>query len=433
MNERKIGYRDIFKQREFMKTVIADIFNRFGDSIDSIAFTWLVYQVTQSAAWSAIIFGVNRIPSVIIQPFAGTIIEGRKKKAIMVITDIIRGICVGFIATALLLGFVDQWILLATTIVISTAEAFRMPASTALLPKLLDKKYYDFGLSLSKSASTVSELIGLGLAGAVITVTSVSAAIYIDMATFFLSALLMFSLRIKEETLTRAKVHAREYFNNLKEGFLYVKQNPNLSYFMVLAVFLNAVLVPINSLMAPLVSEVLHSTEFMLSLISIALTVGMLLGAMIYPYLSRRLSKRLIISLGGYSIAFIYFSFIIVGKFISSVIWMTIIIAFVTLAAGFAISLLSSFCGVEFVKNIEEGYMARTSAILNAGCVAAMPVVSLFISVVTGITSTAMIFIIAGGLDILICLKLCSKKVFARLKDKESNTANKMTVLEAEL
>ena len=61
------GYRQIFKQREFMKMTGANFINRFGDSIDMIAFTWLIFELTGSASWSAIMLGVNMIPNVLVQ------------------------------------------------------------------------------------------------------------------------------------------------------------------------------------------------------------------------------------------------------------------------------------------------------------------------------------------------------------------------------
>lgn len=35
----KIGYRDVFGQKEYLKLLIANLISRFGDSIDAIAFT----------------------------------------------------------------------------------------------------------------------------------------------------------------------------------------------------------------------------------------------------------------------------------------------------------------------------------------------------------------------------------------------------------
>ena len=84
------GYRQIFKQREFMKMTGANFINRFGDSIDMIAFTWLIFELTGSASWSAIMLGVNMIPNVLVQPFAGAIVERMEKKNIMIACDILR-------------------------------------------------------------------------------------------------------------------------------------------------------------------------------------------------------------------------------------------------------------------------------------------------------------------------------------------------------
>lgn len=75
----KVGYRNLLKQREYMKIMVAALINRFGDSIDAIASTWIVYELTGSAAWSAVIFGVNKVPSVIVTP-ACRCVGGRQEE-----------------------------------------------------------------------------------------------------------------------------------------------------------------------------------------------------------------------------------------------------------------------------------------------------------------------------------------------------------------
>lgn len=417
MESPKVGYKEVFKNKEYMKTVFAATINRFGDSIDSIAFVWLVYQVTQSAAWSAIIFGVNRIPTIFLQPFAGAIVENKNKKYTMVFTDIIRGLCVGFVATAFLAGFLDKWILLACTIVISCAEAFRGPASSALIPKLLTKDHYNYGLSLNSSACAAAELIGFGAAGIIIAAFHITTAIYIDMATFFISAFIILTLRIKEEKLAIGKLNVKEYLDNLKGGFNYLKDKKALRYFMLLAVFMNGILVPLNSLQAPLVNEVLHSDELMLSVLSIAITVGTILGAAAYPYISSKISMRAITCLGFYSFAAYYFTFVVAGRYIKSALLMYIIISLASFAVGIAISLVNTFANVEFIKNIEENYIARVSAILGAACITAIPLISFILSALAGLVQTAVIFIIASIIDVLLCICLCSKKRFIAIQN----------------
>ena len=128
--ETGIGYRDIFRQKEYCKVIAASLINRFGDSIDAVAYTWVIYEITGNAAWSAIIFGLNNLPSVLVAAFAGAWVEGRKKKNVMIATDLLRAICVAFVASA-----------------------YRGPANTALTPLVLDREYYEYGMSLQSTLS----------------------------------------------------------------------------------------------------------------------------------------------------------------------------------------------------------------------------------------------------------------------------------------
>ena len=103
--------------------MIAALINRFGDSIDAIAIHGLSMRITGNAAWSAIIYGVNRIPSIISTYVSRTWVEGQKK-TIMIVTDLIRcGQNIAFVATGGLFGFCGI-MLLVTTLTISTVEVF---------------------------------------------------------------------------------------------------------------------------------------------------------------------------------------------------------------------------------------------------------------------------------------------------------------------
>lgn len=419
--KKRIGYRDILNQKRYIKVILASVINRFGDSVDSIAFTWLVYQVTQSAAWSAVIFGVNKLPTIFLQPFAGAMVEEMNKKKVMVITDIIRGICVGGIATAMLLGIVNQWMLLGTTLVISSAEAFRNPASTALIPKLLERKYYEFGTALNSSISTVMELVGLGLAGAIIALGGISTAIYIDMATFFISALIIATLRNVTEQKEKQKIQLKRHVQDMKEGFQYIKVRKILMYFITLGIFVNAITVPLNSLQAPMVSEMLHSGEIMLSVFSFSLSIGMLIGSALFPYLIRKVKKSTMLTLGCYMIGVYYMALVLAGKMkIELLLYGIVILA--SGVTGIIIAQLNSMMSVEFMKLCDESYLARAAAIMNAGVMATMPIASFLIGILAKFLSTQILFIIAGVAAFLAAIYLCKPKKLRGLNLNQCET-----------
>ncbi|MFU0826987.1 MAG: MFS transporter [Lachnoclostridium sp.] len=394
------GYRQVFKQKEFMKLVIANVINRFGDSLDSIAFTWMVYSLTNSPAWSAIIFGINRIPTIFLQPFAGAMVENRNKKMIMVFMDVIRGISVSFIAILYILKLLNPWIILIMTLVISTAEAFREPAGNAVLPKILDKDYFEFGLSLNSTLSNVVELAGLAVAGAIIGLFGIQTAVFMDGATFWGSAFIILFIQTGEEKIPREKINIQEYFHTLQSGFSYTRKNRIIMNFIMLAMVTNGILVPLNSLMAPLVKDMLKQDEYMLSVISFSLSTGMITGSAFYPYAAQKLKNRTVICLGGIILGLYYLSFVISGKFsnISELVYAICITAsFIT---GNAVSFLTSTLRVQFMKQVDMEYMARVSAIMNSGCVCIMPVVSFAVSILTVLLPISVIFLIVGSLGI---------------------------------
>ena len=77
-----ITYRELLKNREYVKLLFTNLIDRFGDSVDAIAFTWLTYQLTKSAAWSALIYGLNVLPNIVAQPFFGALVEKMDKKKV---------------------------------------------------------------------------------------------------------------------------------------------------------------------------------------------------------------------------------------------------------------------------------------------------------------------------------------------------------------
>lgn len=61
---KKQGYKSVLKQKQYMKLLAADMINRFGDNVDALTFQWLIFELTGSAAWSAILVGFNWLPTI---------------------------------------------------------------------------------------------------------------------------------------------------------------------------------------------------------------------------------------------------------------------------------------------------------------------------------------------------------------------------------
>lgn len=384
------GYRQIFKQKEYMKMTGANFINRLGDSIDMIAFTWLVYELTGSASWSAVMLGVNMIPNVIVQPFAGAVVERMEKKRVMIVCDSLRGILTAAIAVLYMLSVLQPWMLLLITFLNNTLESFRNPASTAFTPLILDREYYDFGLSFSQSSSRICELVGTAAGGILIAAIGLPGAILTDVASFFISAAIIFCIHSKETAQTE-KSDYRKSLLLMREGFQYVKGLPLLLVICGCAALMNMLLVPYNSFQAPYISGILHQGADLLSVSSLALSIGMGIGAFVYPYLQKHIHNRTLLLLGGVSTGFYYLALTQIIH-LSGTIPIYIAMAIAAFLFGCCIAVLISIISISLMKHVEQAYLARVSAIFNAVATIAMPLTSFAMSAICLYVSIPVIF-----------------------------------------
>lgn len=406
----KIGYRQVLTQKEYCKIIFANLISRFGDSIDAIAFTWLVYDATKSASWAAIITACNMLPTILLQPFAGAAVERRSKKAIMIGSDIMRGLVVAALAFCYLTNQIHPWVLLAFTLVISSVEAFCMPASTAIIPKILDEKYYEYGMSLNKVGSMIMQLVGTGAAGVIIGMFGVHIAILIDAVTFFGAAVVKMFLKVQEDlTITAGESvenAAKEYMTLLKEGFVYVKGKRVLLNLIILAFLVNGMMVPINSFLAPLVSDVLGQKSELLSVIGMAISVGTLLGSVLYPMISKKIPVKTFVFLTGLLLSASVSCMTVGNLFQDKILLVYVVTGWVTILLGMGAGLLSSMLGVQFMKTVEENYLARAGALLDAGATAAMPLVSFLMSAIVKFVPVKNLIIASGGFCAIIFIAM---------------------------
>ncbi len=415
--EEKIGYRDILHQKEYMKIILAGLVNRFGDSVDAIAFTWLVYAITGNPAWSALVFAANQLPSVLVQPFAGALVERMDKKKLMVAADIVRGIITVGLAALYMGGCLNPWMLLLFTLINSSVEAFRLPAGLAVMPKVLEKKYYAFGTSFHSVLSTVVQMIGLGTAGAIIGFFGIGTAIAIDGVSFFGSAFILGFLKLEDNKAEGRKPNVKEYAETLKDGWWYVGKQPVIRNFCMLTILVNAVLVPLNSLQSPLIVEVLGQGSSLLSAFSVAMAVGMGIGSFIYPFVSERLPVLAQMAGAGILTGIGMYAFTFGEAFRANVPAVYMLAVADSLIIGICCSIMMAALSVQFMKTVRQEYLARAGSIFNAGASAATPAASLAVSALAAFCPVSQIFRLCGILCVIIFSVCCIFRL--RLEDTD--------------
>ena len=414
MEQNRKMYGEIIKEREYRKLIFATVINRFGDSVDAIAFTWLVYQITHSAAWSAIVFALNTLPNVVVQPFAGAIVEKMDKKHVIVATHLLRAVIITLFALLYRAGLVNALVMAIFTLVITTVESFNLPATSAFTIQVVKKEHMTCGMSLNSMLSRAASLAGTGAAGVIIATAGASTAMMIDVATFAVAAVFIGAMKagraaINDETqddTTQLKAHEVASLTgkteNKKEqskleffldGFRYVANSRVICNYGLLAVALNFMLIPINALQAPIASEIFKMGGEILSIAGAFAAIGGIAGSALVPVLSQKLSPLKMIMLGTSLLGAGMLGMACGGVFVGNNI-----ACYVDVAASFfvmmvAASIIGGTINIQFMKNADPKYIARAAAVMGACGTACMPVGSLLLSAVVTKVSTGAILV----------------------------------------
>lgn len=408
-------YKKFFLNKDFMKLTAANIINTFGDSVDGVAFTWLTYEISQSAALSAVVAALNILPTALFQPIAGPIAERCRKKRVMIRADVLRAGMVGVVLALFLTGGLKPWMLLLTTFLMNTVEAMRIPCGTALIPQLLEKEEYDSCLSLSRTLSMAADMAGMALGG-VLTSVWIAGAFWIDMATFLVSAVLLWSIRHGELAKERKKADnlyqkLSEYRAEMKGGISYLKKNNLFLLLVAAALLFNMVGGMVGALEAPYAARVFGGAGEVISMMGIAQTLGMTAGMLLYPKMSEKFGGQKIILTayageGIYVILLLAVSGLGAGKYIG--------LLAASAAMGVCTGLIGNLFNVLFVKAVDKDYMARATGFFNSAVTMASPAISFLVAALVEHTGVEGMFA-AAAVGASACVILFSRWKTARL------------------
>ncbi|RZT00632.1 MFS transporter [Cuneatibacter caecimuris] len=402
-------YKELWNFKNYRKLAAANVFGRFGDSVDALVFTWLTYEISRSASLSAVVFAVNLLPTVLLQPLFAPFVDRLKKKPVMAACDCVRSALTGVFLILFALGSLQPWMMIAFTVLVNSVEAFRVPAGVSMIPQLIGREQREKAVSLNSAVSQTATIVGSAAGGLLIAV-SPGAALAVDMGAFLVSGLLILWMRVDETIVRAQKEHGTGYWQQFRGGMSYLGKNRVFRLMVAGALVYNSLGAVASGLLAPYIQELLHKDAFYLSAVSVASTVAGLAAVYFYPVISKHITqRRQFVYLGFGSLVLIYgllLLFPLMGGIPLFAAWCAGWLFFGALSGIFGNQI-----SVKMVTAVEEEYLGRAAALFNSlGCMMA-PLTSLAVAGLVNLTGMAPLL---GG---CLALSLAVLLIFARVPD----------------
>ncbi len=185
--DRPATYRELFAVGEFRTLFIAQMLSAAGDMLAKVAISILVFERTQSALLAAAAFAISYLPSVLGGPFLATIADRLPWRHTMVGSDLLRAALVVFVA----LPGTPLWGMLSLLFVVALLTSPFDAARISMLPHILVGEDYVLGSAALNVSHQMSQIVGFAAGGLIVSFISPHGALFIDAATFAVSAALL--------------------------------------------------------------------------------------------------------------------------------------------------------------------------------------------------------------------------------------------------
>lgn len=210
--------------RNFRFLWFGQIVSQLGDWFNTVAIFALLFELTGSATAVAVLMVLQVLPVAVVGPAAGVMVDRFDRRKIMIAADLVRGIAV----LGLLLVRTPEtvWFAYVVTAIQVSASGFFEPARSSTVPMIVERDRLVAANAISTGTWSAMLAIGASLGGLVAATLGRDAAFMINAASFFLSALFLWQLRVPARP-----EHERGSagFKGLAEGLAYMRAHRDVA------------------------------------------------------------------------------------------------------------------------------------------------------------------------------------------------------------
>jgi MFS family permease len=282
-------FSGLFKYRDFRRMWAAQAISSLGDWIYSLAVVTSLAEREDAGHILAVILIAEVAPAAVAGILGGPLVDRLPRRALMIATDILRGVAV---VSLVLAGSPSLGHFYAVAVCLGLLRALFQPSMQASLPNVVPRTRLVAANSVMSGTFHTAVMIGPILGGLLVTSVGSTAAFAVNAATFGISALFLWGVRLPRIPSVRERTSPRK---DLVEGLRYSVRTP-LVRGVLLVTGLVMVAAAIKSPLEPLfVFRALHGDTTDLGLIGGAWGLGMLFGSVAAPAVAARWARERIL------------------------------------------------------------------------------------------------------------------------------------------
>src|SRR5579859_5180865 len=288
------GFLTLLSNRNFLLLWLAQLISMTIQNASNYAVLVLINEITGSTTLIGLAIVCFSIPAVIIGAPAGVLVDHRNKRRVLFYSNCLRAFATFGFVVSLLLNSKQLIPVYLLTFLISCIAQFFSPAEGATIPMLVNEQELMPALSLFNITFMLSQAIGFLLLAPII------------LAFFqpFFRAIVTLYAVIGALYLVCAGLGAlSNLWNEMRQGWRFIRREPKLFLPVIQLSFAGILLLVIGELASSVVTDLFHLQPNSLALVFAPAGVGLVLGSIFMPRITRRMSKSYTVFIGSMSLA----------------------------------------------------------------------------------------------------------------------------------
>jgi len=250
--------------------------SQFGTWMQRTAVVWVVYSITHSAFLLGLTVFAETFPSFIFSVFGGVAADRYNRYTVIKITQIASMTQAVVLALLVITGHVIIWAIIVLSIILGIINAFDVPARQALVNEVVaDKADLPNALALTTATANLAQLLGPALSGIVLNVFGAGVCFLINAASFGGVMLSLFFMKLSAYV---PKKNDKKIMTEFAEGFIYLKQTPELGLMVLMLAVVSLLVLPYNTVIPIFAKIVFHGNASTFGIINSCVGVGAVTG-----------------------------------------------------------------------------------------------------------------------------------------------------------
>jgi len=270
------------RHRNFRLFFVGQIISLTGTWMQSLAQSWLVYRLTQSAALLGAVGFTSQIPVLFLSTYAGIVADRHSRRRIVIITQVAMMLQALLMAALTLSGAIQVWHIFALALLLGVCNAFDIPARQSFLVEMVGTEDLMNAIALNSSIFNSARMVGPAVAGILVAAIGEGLCFLLNGLTYLA---VIAGLMMMRDTATVRDARRGRPLDQLREGIRYTYHNAAIRSLLSLLGLVSLMALPYAVLMPIFAEDILRSGPSGLGGLMTAAGCGALLGAL---WLARR-------------------------------------------------------------------------------------------------------------------------------------------------